>query len=258
MLDTIIQPLESLGRYAKFCLGLAASLFAGVPYWAQLRDQLFGLGVASLPVCAFTGFSTGLILAAQSFFQLSDKGLSSVTGLAVGKSMTTELGPVLTAFMITGRVGAAMCAELGTMRVTEQMDALRSMSISPMRYLVAPRLMAILFMMPMLTLMSCLMGMWGGYLISCHYFNMAPADYWEPLASGVYLFDYMSGLFKAFVFAFIVVSVCCYKGMNTRGGAAGVGSSTTNSVVVCYSCILLVNFFLTVLLNSINDLISVA
>lgn len=128
-----------------------------------VRDQLYYVGVTSLPVVAITGFSTGIVLAAQSHFQLSEFGLTSATGLMVTKAMLVELGPVLTAFMITGRVGAAMCAELGTMKVTEQIDALQSMNVDPLRYLVAPRFIAGISMLPLLTIFSTFMGVYGGY-----------------------------------------------------------------------------------------------
>lgn len=221
---------------------------------------MFDIGVMSLPVVAITGFSTGMVLSAQSFFQLADKGLASATGLMVAKAMLVELGPILTAFMVTGRVGASMCAELGTMRVTEQIDAMRSMSVNPLRYLVAPRFIAGIFMMPLLTVFSAVMGILGGYLIAVYFYNMAPSSFLDPLPIHVTPFDFASGMVKAFVFGFIIVTISCYKGMTTRGGAAGVGRSTTNSVVICYSIILIINFLLTLALNSsynyINEFLS--
>jgi phospholipid/cholesterol/gamma-HCH transport system permease protein len=217
---------------------------------------MFEVGVMSLPVVAITGFSTGMVLAAQSFFQLTDKGLASATGLMVTKAMMVELGPVLTAFMVTGRVGAAMCAELGTMRVTEQIDALRSMAVDPLRYLVAPRFIAGTLMLPLLTVFSCFMGILGGYIIAVHYYGMASNTFLDPLPIHITSFDFISGLVKAFVFGIIIVTISCYKGMQTRGGAAGVGRSTTSSVVICYSVILIGNFLLTLALNGSYDYIT--
>lgn len=211
---------------------------------------MYEVGVLSLPVVAVTGFSTGMVLAAQSFFQLSDKGLASATGLMVAKAMMVELGPVLTAFMVTGRVGAAMCAELGTMRVTEQIDALRSMAVDPLQYLVAPRFIAGTLMLPLLTVFSCIMGIIGGYVIAVYYYGMAPNTFLDPLPIHITVFDFFSGLAKAFVFGIIIVTISCYRGMSTRGGAAGVGRATTNSVVICYSVILIGNFLLTIALNN--------
>ena len=135
----MFQFLSSLGDYALLILNVIWVCFRRPPAFVLVRNQMFEIGVMSLPVVAITGFSTGMVLAAQAFFQLADKGLASATGLMVAKAMLVELGPVLTAFMVTGRVGASMCAELGTMRVTEQIDAMRSMSVNPLRYLIAPR-----------------------------------------------------------------------------------------------------------------------
>jgi phospholipid/cholesterol/gamma-HCH transport system permease protein len=197
-----------------------------------------------------------MVLAAQSFFQLSDKGLASATGLMVAKAMLVELGPVLTAFMVTGRVGASMCAELGTMRVTEQIDALRSMAVDPLRYLVAPRFIAGTVMLPILTIFASVMGIIGGYVIAVNYYGMAPNSFLDPLPVHITIFDCISGVIKGLVFGVIIVSFSCYRGMTTKGGAAGVGRATTNSVVICYSVILIVNFLLTIALNSSYDYIN--
>ncbi|MBA3722988.1 MAG: ABC transporter permease [Parachlamydiaceae bacterium] len=247
---TITGLLAAIGDYVILVFSVIWVTIRRAPAWVLVRDQLFEIGVMSLPVVAITGFSTGMVLAAQSFFQLSDKGLASATGLMVTKAMFVELGPVLTAFMITGRVGAAMCAEIGTMRVTEQIDAMRSMAVNPLRYLVAPRFIAGTMMMPLLSVFSSIMGIIGGYMIAVGYYKMAPNSYIDPLPIHITLFDFFSGLVKALVFGMIIVSISCYKGMTTTGGAAGVGRSTTNSVVICYSVILIVNFLLTLGLNS--------
>lgn len=239
-----------LGEYFLLIASVVWVSIKRPPQFRLVRDQLYEIGVLSLPVVAITGFSTGMVLAAQAFFQLSDKGLAGATGLMVAKAMLVELGPVLTAFMITGRVGAAMCAELGTMRVTEQIDALRSMAVNPLRYLVAPRFLAGMFMVPLLTIFSTIMGVIGGYLISVYYYHMSPISYLDPIRINVTTFDFFSGMVKAFVFGIIIVTISCFRGMKTRGGAAGVGRSTTNSVVICYSVILIINFLLTLGLNS--------
>lgn len=248
--DIFTSLLISLGEYFTLIFQVLFVTIRRPPSWALIRDQLFNIGVLSLPVVAITGFSTGCVLAAQAFFQLTDKGLASATGLMVTKAMMVELGPVLTAFMVTGRVGAAMCAELGSMRVTEQIDALCSMSVNPLRYLVAPRFIAGTFMMPLLTVFSCIMGIMGGYMVAVYYYGMAPNTFLDPLPIHITFFDFFSGLVKAFVFGIIIVTISCYRGMTTRGGAAGVGRATTTSVVICYSVILIGNFFLTLALNN--------
>ncbi|MBB64826.1 MAG: ABC transporter permease [Waddliaceae bacterium] len=246
--------LASLGAYVYLLSEVTRIIIRRPPPWTLVRDQMYNIGVLSLPIIAFTGFSTGLVLAAQSFFQLSDKGLESATGLMVAKAMTVELGPVLTAFMITGRVGAAMCAELGTMRVTEQIDALKSMAVNPIRYLLAPRFIAGFIMVPFLTLFSCLMGIWGAYLLSVRYFHMDPNTFLDPLPLNITTFDIFSGFTKSALFGIIVTSIACYKGFGTSGGASGVGRATTSSVVASYATILGSNFLLTLFMNSFYSL----
>jgi phospholipid/cholesterol/gamma-HCH transport system permease protein len=244
--------LVQLGEYFRLILDTVKVSIKRLPSFGLIMEQMYQVGVASLPVVAITGFSTGLVLAAQSFYQLSDKGLASVTGLMVAKAMMTELGPIMTAFMITGRVGAAMCAELGTMKVTEQIDALVTMSVHPYRYLIAPRFLSGIVMMPFLTIFSIIMGIFGGYLISVYFFGMAHATYFDPMPTHIERFDLFTGVAKSFVFGALILTIACYKGLSTTGGAAGVGHFTTNSVVVTYCCILLSNFFLTVAMNVIR------
>ncbi len=244
------RAITSIGDYSLLIFRVLFVSLKRPPSFKQIRDQLFEIGVLSLPVVAITGFFTGMVLAAQAYYQLYDKGLSGATGLMVTKAMMVELGPVLTAFMITGRVGAAMCAELGTMRVTEQIDALQSMAVNPLRYLVAPRFIAGSVAMPLLTVFSSMMGILGGYIIAVYYYGLPSNAFLDPLPTNITIFDFVSGLVKAFFFGIIIVTISCYKGMRTRGGAAGVGRSTTNSVVICYSIILICNFLLTIGLNS--------
>ena len=245
--------LVAIGEYIQLLFDTVKATLWRPPKLRLILKQMYNIGVGSFIVVAVTGFFTGLVLAAQSFYQLEDKGLSGVTGLMVGKAMMTELGPVLTAFMVTGRVGAAMCAELGTMQVTEQIDALHSMAVNPNRYLVAPRFIAGMLMMPLLTLFSTVMGIFGGYLISVFFFDMPPAAYFDPMPTHITLFDFFTGIVKAFFFGILIMTISCYKGMNTSGGAEGVGRNTTNSVVICYIAILFSNFFLTMALNSLHQ-----
>ncbi len=246
----ILDFLERLGEYLRMVVEVTWLSIRHPPEWKLICAQLFDIGVLSLPVVAITGLSTGMVLAAQAFFQLSDKGLTGTTGLMVCKSMFVELGPILTAFMITGRVGAAICAELGSMKVTEQLDALSSMAVDPLRFLVAPRFIAMIVMVPILTIFSCAMGVLGGFLVAVDLYGMTPQDFFAPLPIYINWFDIFSGLSKSLVFGFLIVSISCFRGMMTRGGAAGVGRATTNSVVVCYSAILISNFLLTIALNA--------
>ena len=245
----LIGAILAVGNYTRFVLDVFLACTKQFPSWRLLREQLYEIGVASLAVVAITGLSTGMVLAAQTYFQLSDKGLASMTGLMVAKAMTVELGPVLTAFMVTGRVGAAMCAELGTMRVTEQIDAMRSMSVNPLSYLIAPRFLGSFFMMPLLTIFSVFMGIFGGYIITVYHYGQSAQVFLDSIPLHITNLDLFSCFFKAFIFGIIIVTISCYKGMMTTGGAAGVGRFTTNSVVICYSIILITNFFITLTLN---------
>lgn len=245
--------LAMIGEYVAASLDVFAIAIRTPPAWRLIREQLYHIGVMSLSVVAITGFTTGFVLAAQSFYQLGEKGLSGVTGVMVAKAMITELGPILTAFMVTGRVGSAMCAELSTMKVTEQIDALKSMAVNPVRYLAAPRFVAGIVMMPLLTLFSITMGIFGGYLIAVYLFHMSPVTYFDPMKLHITLFDVASGMIKSFIFGILIVTVCCYKGMKSSGGAAGVGKATTQSVVTSYVLILISDFLLTMALNMINQ-----
>jgi phospholipid/cholesterol/gamma-HCH transport system permease protein len=248
-----LRTLEMIGDYVTLVIDVCAAALKKPPSWSLIREQLFHIGVMSLSVVAITGFTTGFVLAAQSFYQLGEKGLASVTGVLVGKSMITELGPILTAFMVTGRVGASMCAELGTMKVTEQIDAMRSMAVNPNAYLVAPRFLAGTFMIPLLTLFSVIMGILGGYLIASNLFNMSASSYFDPMQIHITLFDLLTGFIKSVIFGILIVTVCCYRGMKTTGGAAGVGNATTQSVVTSYILILMADFLLTLALNMLHQ-----
>ena len=250
---SVIMLLDWMGGYTRLVVNVALVTLRRPPAWRLVRDQLFNIGVLSLPVVAVTGFATGLILATQAYYQLHKLGMATMTGLFVGKSMVTELGPVLTAFMVTGRVGAAMCAELGTMKVSEQIDALKSMAVNPLRYLVAPRFIGGTLMLPLLTIFSMCMGILGGYLISVYYFDMPANTFLDPMPTHINDFDLIAGVLKALFFGIIIATVACYKGLHTRGGAAGVGKATTNSVVISYTMILIVNFLLNIALNTIHQ-----
>lgn len=246
------RALTSIGDWISFIFVAFFVICKRFPRWGLIREQLYSLGVLSISVVTLTGFSTGLVLAAQSYYQLYDKGLVSVTGLMVAKAMLTELGPVLTAFMFVGRVGASITAELATMKVTEQIDAMMSMAVDPLRHLVAPRLIASISMFPLLTVYSIVMGVFGGYLISVYFFKMAPTTFWDPIPQYVTPFDFWSGFIKAVIFGFLIATICCYRGMKTNGGAQDVGESTTKAVVICYVIVLIVNFSLTLGLNIVR------
>jgi len=246
----LVDFFSTIGEFATMLFEVCWAVFDQPPKFSLVRDQLYEIGVRSIPVVALTGFATGLVLAVQSFFQLSDKGLAGMTGLMVTKSMLVELGPILTAFMLTGRVGAAIAAELGTMKVSEQVDALASMAVNPLSYLVAPRVIAMGVMAPLLTVFSSAMGILGGYMAAVLMFGMPSTSFFQPIPIYVNWFDVSSGLIKSFFFGLLIVSISCFQGLRTTGGAAGVGQSTTTSVVITYASILFSNFLLTVGLNA--------
>jgi phospholipid/cholesterol/gamma-HCH transport system permease protein len=253
LVDTFTDICKAFGEYARLIFDVCFVSIKKPPSWPLLREQLYLIGVASFTVVAITGISTGTVLAAQSFYQLKEKGLSGVTGIMVAKAMITELGPVLTALMVTGRVGSAMCAELGTMRVTEQIDAMESMAVDPKWYLLAPRFIAGTFMVPFLTIFSTILGILGGYFIASTFFEMPASNYFDPMPIHVSTFDVFTGIVKSIFFGIMLVTICCYKGMKTTGGAAGVGRSTTSCVVISYITILVSDFLLTMALNSIHE-----
>lgn len=252
MIQYSLRILDVIGQYVLMIGKVFQVSFRRPPAWDLVRDQMYNIGFLSFGVVAITGFSTGLVISAQSIFQLTDKGLAAVTGIMVTKGMITELGPILTAFMVTGRVGASICAEIGSMRVTEQIDALKSMSVNPLRYLIAPRFIAFVVMFPILTIFNVLMGIFGAYLLAVYFFDMSPATFLSPLPDSITRFDLLVGLVKSVIFAIIIVTLSCFKGMRATGGAAGVGASTTNSVVLNYSIILIANFLITLGLNLLH------
>ncbi|MFO1127174.1 MAG: ABC transporter permease [Rhodospirillales bacterium] len=248
--------LQSLGRFALSSLASIGQLvvFAGSSlghcarrpiYWRTIVRQLVDIGFYSLPVVGLTAIFTGMVLALQSYTGFSRFSAEGAVAKVVVVSITRELGPVLAGLMVAGRVGAAMAAEIGTMRVTEQIDALSTLSTNPKKYLVVPRLIAGVIVMPILVLVADLIGVLGGYLVSVFKLGFNPATYlqstWEALTMG----DVVSGLVKAAVFGLIITLMGCYHGYVSRGGAHGVGTATTNAVVSASILILSVDYVLT-------------
>jgi len=212
---------------------------------SHVLRQMRHIGYNTLPLTAMVGLFTGMIVALQTGLELKQFGLQQIVGGVVGLSLTREMGPVITAFIIAGRVGAAMAAELGTMKVSEEIDALRALGIPPERFLVMPRVIATLAMQPILTVYSVVVGVWGGALVSATYLGVSSDIYWRRLKSAVEVDDFMAGLLKALVFGAITVTVCCQQGISTEGGAAGVGRSTTRAVVITLTMILISDYLLT-------------
>jgi phospholipid/cholesterol/gamma-HCH transport system permease protein len=218
------------------------------PQARVVLDQLHEVGVRSLSIVNLTAVFTGMVMALQLGYFLSRFGAKIFVSKIVGLAIVSELGPVLTALMIGGRVGAGMAAELGTMKVTEQVDALRSLGADPLRYLVAPRLLAITFMLPLLTGMANFIGVIGGMLIAKSELNVQPSFYITSLVQFMTLTDIARSTIKGVVFALIIGSIACYNGLSAEGGADGVGRATTRTVVVSSINVLIADFFLTKLM----------
>ena len=207
--------------------------------------QMERLGLGSFGVASITTLFTGMVLALQTAYSLPGLGVKYYIGTVVSKSLTRELGPVLVALIVGGRVGAGITAELGSMQVTEQIDALRSMAADPVRKLVVPRLAACLLMIPALTLYGDILGIFGGLLIAVGQLDLTAAFYINDVTGSLRVGDIASGLGKSFVFAFFIASVACYNGLNVRGGADGVGRATTSTVVTSAILVLISDSFLT-------------
>ncbi len=211
----------------------------------NLLKQIEEVGVKSIPVVLITGAFTGMVLALQSYTGFKRFNAEAFVGTVVALSMTRELGPVLSGLMVSGRIGSAMAAELGTMQVTEQIDALYTLATNPIKYLIVPRFFAALIVMPILTVFADLVGILGGYLVSVKLLGSNPTVYLRRTYDYLDLEDIYIGLFKACIFGIIIATIGCYQGLNTQGGAEGVGKSTTRAVVMSSLLILIANYFIT-------------
>ena len=242
---TFFSFLAAAGRLALFA-SIAISHCLRPPFYPRLMlRQMVEIGYYSLPVVGLTAIFTGMVLALQSYTGFARFSAESAIPNVVVVSITRELGPVLAGLMVAGRVGAAMAAEIGTMRVTEQIDALNTLATNPFKYLVAPRLIAGVTMMPLLVLVADIIGVYGGYIVSVHKLGFNPATYINNTLEFVEVQDVVSGLVKAGVFGFLVTLMGCYHGYHSKGGAQGVGRATTNAVVTASILILCSNYFIT-------------
>lgn len=242
---TLLLFLEATGRIVMFTSTSVSHCFRPPIYPRLIIRQMIEIGYYSLPVVGLTAIFTGMVLALQSYTGFARFSAESAIPNVVVVSITRELGPVLAGLMVAGRVGAAMAAEIGTMRVTEQIDALDTLATNPFKYLVAPRLIAGLTMLPLLVLIADIIGVFGGYVVSSYKLGFNPATYLKNTIDFVEPQDVISGLVKAGVFGFLVTLMGCYHGYNSRGGAQGVGAATTNAVVSASILILCFNYFIT-------------
>lgn len=244
----VLRLFEELGRFFQM-LGRTAAWTIRPPYDVPEHfRQMVRVGFDSIPVVFLTTLFTGMVMALQTFNGFARFHAESLVGSVVALSLTRELAPVLTALMVTGRVGSAMAAELGTMRVTEQIDALTALGTEPVQYLVVPRVTASVLMMPLLVIMGDAVGMYGGYLVAVQLLGANPVTYIENSFQFLEVSDVTSGIVKAAVFGLIFSVVACVRGYYTEGGAEGVGRSTTRAVVSGSLAVLFADFFLTKLL----------
>ena len=247
--------LSGLGNFGLLVKEVIVSLFTLRVAWRDLVYQIYFIGVKSQTVVLVTGAFTGMVLAAQAYYQFHQVKMDTATLALVGVSMCSELGPVLTSLMVAGRVGAAIAAELGTMRVTEQIDALRTLATHPVDYLVLPRLLAAIIVMPILTAEAITIGIAGGYVVGVYLLGIDPTYSWHNMLRYTTIPDFAIGQIKSLTFGGIIAIIGCYKGMTCRDGAEGVGHATTEAVVYASISILISNFFLTLLLGRLFHII---
>ncbi len=228
-------------------------LLAKTVYWCKtafknlkpIAKQMLEMGVYTLPITSLMSLFIGMVLALQTGTELSKYHIQHLIGSIVSASMCREMGPVLTGLIVAGRVGASMTAELGTMQVSEEIDALKTLAINPIRYLVMPRFLACIIMLPILVVYSDCVGMAGGFIVSRFQIGVDTSTYLDSIKNFLTMRDIYSGLVKAFVFGIVVSIISCYQGFRTRGGAEGVGKSTTASVVISFLLIIVFDYFLT-------------
>ena len=245
MIDWIKAALLEVQEYFRMVGRTGRALVTRPFYYRDIVEQLNIIGIGSLTVVVLTGLFTGMVLALQSGITLDMFGARSMVGRLVSASMVKELGPVLTALMVAGRVGSGIAAELGSMVVTDQIAALRALGTDPIRKLVLPRIVSGLLMVPLLTCISVGVGLLGAWIITYTQLKVASGVYWNSVVTGLYIQDVWMGLIKPFFLGFVIVSIGCHVGLRTSGGTQGVGRATTNAVVASSVAVLVVNFLVT-------------
>ncbi|MBN1347427.1 MAG: ABC transporter permease [Phycisphaerae bacterium] len=254
----ILDWLAACGQFGVFAWRTVVWIFVGAPQprnWALLPPQMYMIGTLSVPVIMVTGTFVGFVLAAEAIVQLKAVGLGDRIGVLVNLAVVRELGPVLAGTMLAGRVGGALSAELGTMNVTEQIDALRAMGSDPIRYLVAPRFLACVLLTPFLTLYCDVMGALGGWLISVKIFRLQSDPYWVYTQQAIENWDLYTGLAKSVFFGAAIGLISCYKGFTCGHGAEGVGRACTQSFVASFMSILLIDFVLILIFQETYEMI---
>jgi phospholipid/cholesterol/gamma-HCH transport system permease protein len=247
----IIEAVSAVGKMSQFSWRTLSWLFTRRPQKETLLPNFYQVGVLSLPVVAMTGMFIGMVLAVQSYFQFRQLGMETRMGAVINMSLVRELGPVLAATMLAGRVGSRMAAELGTMRVTEQIDALDSMGANPIHYLVVPRFLGCLFLIPSLSIMADFMGVVGGYFYSVIILNIDKHHYWYNSEQFVGSWDFFGGVFKSLFFGAAIALVSCFQGFHCSPGAEGVGRAATSAFVLSFVLILMLDLFLNIAMDNV-------
>jgi len=235
-------------EYLRLQVATMRAIFSRPFYFHDVVEQFDQIGMGSLTVVLLTGFFTGAVLALQSGITLDQFGARPFVGRLVSASMIKELGPVLTGLMLAGRIGSGIAAELGSMVVTDQINALRALGTDPVRKLVVPRVLAGFFMAPVLTVIADTVGILGGWIIAVYQLRVASGLYWTSITEALYLQDVWMGIIKPFFLGYVIVTIGCHVGLRTKGGTQGVGRATTNAVVAASVAVIAVDFFVTRLL----------
>ncbi len=245
--------ISAVGDFALFSLRVFQWLFYRLPSGSTFTSSLYYVGVRSVPVIALTGTFIGMVLAVQAYGQFSQLGMETRLGSIINVSIIRELGPVLAATMLAGRVGSAMAAELGTMRLSEQIDALSCLGVDPIHYLVVPRFLACFLLIPLLTILANTMGVLGGLLISTRLYHIDIHHYLAHSQNYVGLWDISTGLIKPMFFGAAIALISCHRGLNSEGGSEGVGRAATQAFVRSFIAILIIDFLLAMFLNMLHD-----
>jgi phospholipid/cholesterol/gamma-HCH transport system permease protein len=256
IIEKVTLWVNGLGNFSLLVYSTIASIFKPPFEYPLILKQLHLVGVHSFWVVLVTGTVTGMIIALQGFYQLSDTSTEGMTGAIVSVSIVKELGPIITAFVLSGRIGASITAEIGAMKVSEQIDAMLAMGVSPAKYLVVPRLIGCLIMLPVLTIFSDAWGFLGGFVIAVFLLSMNARFFLNQFQAGLMINDIIIGSIKAAIFGMIIALVGCYKGFSVKetSGAEGVGHATTGSTVMSLLLILMMNFLLDHLLYTVLGL----
>jgi phospholipid/cholesterol/gamma-HCH transport system permease protein len=255
LLTPLADAMVALGDWSLFSARVVAGIARGSFRGSELLRVAFEVGYASAGVIALTGAFIGMVLAVQAYGQFHTLGMDTSLGAVIHMSVVRELGPVLAAVMLAGRVGSAMAAELATMRVTEQLDALTCLGVDPVKYLASPRVLACIVLTPLLTVFADLLGLLGSTLICLKVYEIDSYHYWKHTREFVRVWDVATGLTKAIIFGAVLSLIACHRGFNSRAGAQGVGRAATEAFVLSFVAILLIDLFLAMLANAIYDML---